>query len=237
MAHPRSAFGASPSRGRHQRTGKAGSAVALAIALLQLPLAAWAQSVALQGMLGNKALLIVDGASPKTVAPGETFKGVKVISTAGDQAVIEVAGRRETLRIGEAPASVGATGAAPGSGDRIVLTAGTGGHFLTDGRINGQQVRFMVDTGATSVAIPEPEARRMGLAYKEGRMSMASTANGVVPTWQLKLSSVRIGEVEVRDVEASVVPASMPYILLGNSFLNRFQMKRENEQMVLERRY
>lgn len=197
---------------------------------------AWSQSVALQGMLGNKALLIVDGAPPKTVAPGQTFMGVKVISTAGDQAVIEVAGRRETLRVGEAPASVGG-GGAPGSGGRIVLTAGTGGHFLTDGRINGQQVRFMVDTGATAVAIPEPEARRMGLAYKDGRMSMASTANGIVSTWQLKLSSVRIGDVEVHDVDASVIPGSMPYILLGNSFLNRFQMKRENEQMVLERRY
>lgn len=197
---------------------------------------AWSQSVALQGMLGNKALLIVDGAPPKTVAPGQTFMGVKVISTAGDQAVIEVAGRRETLRVGEAPASVGGGGAA-GSGGRIVLTAGTGGHFLTDGRINGQQVRFMVDTGATAVAIPEPEARRMGLAYKDGRMSMASTANGIVSTWQLKLSSVRIGDVEVHDVDASVIPGSMPYILLGNSFLNRFQMKRENEQMVLERRY
>lgn len=208
-----------------------------ALTLLLATSGAFAQSVALQGMLGKKALLIVDGAPPRTVAPGESFMGVKVISTSGDQAVVEVAGRRETLRVGEAPASVGATGATSGSGGRIVLTAGTGGHFLTDGRINGQQARFMVDTGATAVAIPEPEAKRMGLAYKDGRISMASTANGVVSTWQLKLSSVRIGDVEVHDVDASVIPGSMPYILLGNSFLSRFQMKRENEQMVLERRY
>jgi aspartyl protease family protein len=64
-----------------------------------------------------------------------------------------------------------------------------------------------------------------------------STANGMVSTWRVKLSSVRVGEVEVRDVDATVVPAGMPYVLLGNSFLTRFQMKRENEQMVLERRY
>src|SRR6185369_10284299 len=68
--------------------------------------AASAQSVALQGMLGSKALLIVDGTAPKTVAPGETHKGVKVISTSGDEAVVEIAGKRHLLRVGDAPASV-----------------------------------------------------------------------------------------------------------------------------------
>jgi aspartyl protease family protein len=209
----------------------------VAAAIAALPFFAFAQSVALQGMLGSKALLIVDGSAPKTVAPGETFMGVKVVSTAGDTAVIEVGGRRATLRVGESPASVGAGGPAPAGGSRIVLTAGEGGHFMTDGRVNGQQVRFVVDTGATSVAMSENEAKRLGLKYKEGRLAMASTANGNVTMWQVKLASVRVGDVEVREVDASVLPADMPFILLGNSFLSRFQMKRENDQMVLERRY
>src|SRR6478735_2545916 len=97
---------------------------------------AFAQAVALQGMLGSKALLIVDGTAPKTVAPGETHMGVKVISTTGDQALVEIAGKRETLRVGEAPASVGGKGGAPAGGSKIVLMAGTGGHFLTQGSIN-----------------------------------------------------------------------------------------------------
>jgi aspartyl protease family protein len=212
------------------------SALVIAGAAAMLPGWAAAQSVALQGMLGNKALLIVEGSAPKTVAPGETFMGVKVISTSGDTAVIEVGGKRATLRVGESPASVGGGGPASG-GSRIVLTAGQGGHFLADGSINGQQVRFIVDTGATSVAISEREAQRLRLPYKEGRQRLMSTANGTVPTWQIKLPSVRIGDVEVREVDASVLPADMPFILLGNSFLDRFQMKRENEQMTLERRY
>lgn len=207
------------------------------IACLLAATAACAQSVALQGMLGSKALLIVDGSAPKTVGPGETFMGVKVVSTSSDQAVVEVAGRRQTLRLGEAPASVGSAGGALGGGSRIVLTAGTGGHFVTEGRINGQQVRFIVDTGATSIGIPEAEARRIGLKYKDGELAYSGTANGVVTVWHVKLASVRIGDVEVRDVDASVLPADMPYILLGNSFLGRFQMKRDNDQMVLERRY
>jgi aspartyl protease family protein len=196
-----------------------------------------AQSVALQGMLGSKALLIVNGSAPKTVAPGETHQGVKVVSTAGDQAVVEIGGKRHTLRVGDAPASVGGRGDAPLRGGRIVLTASSGGHFMTQGAINGQVVHFMVDTGATSVAMGVSEAQRIGLDYKSGRLGYSSTANGTVPTWQVKLSRVRVGDVEIHEVDATVLPAAMPYVLLGNSFLTRFQMKRENDQMVLERRY
>lgn len=196
-----------------------------------------AQSVALQGMLGSKALLIVDGSAPKSVAPGESHQGVKVVSTSGDQAVLEIGGKRHTLRVGEAPASVGKGGGAPARGSRIVLTAGTGGHFMSQGAINGQAVNFMVDTGATSIAMGVPDAQRIGLNYKAGQLGYGSTANGTVTVWHVKLASVRIGDVEIHDVDASVLPTAMQHVLLGNSFLTRFQMKRENDQMVLERRY
>ena len=188
-------------------------------------------------MLGGKALLIVDGAAPKTVAAGEMHKGVKVLSTSGDEAVVEIAGKRHTLRVGEAPASVGGDGGAPPRSSRIVMNAESGGHFFSAGAINGQSVRFMVDTGATSVSIGVPEAERIGLNYKTGALDRSSTANGVVTSWKMKLSSVRVGDVEIYDVDASVIPAALPFVLLGNSFLGRFQMKRENDQMVLERRY
>ena len=198
---------------------------------------ALAQTVSLQGLMGNRALLIVDGSAPKMVAAGDSFQGVKVVSASGDQAVVEIKGERRTLRIGDAPASVGAVTTAPGRGSRIVMAVGSGGHFITEGAINGQAVRFMVDTGATAVAMGASEAQRIGLDYKAGKLSSATTANGVVTMWLVKLGAVRIGDVEIRDVDAAVVPMSMPYILLGNSFLGRFQMKRENDLMVLERRY
>lgn len=207
----------------------------LAVTLALAAGAAAAQSVALQGMLGSKALLIVDGSAPKTVAPGETHKGVKVLATQGDQAVVEIGGKRHTLRVGDAPASIGKSESP--RGNKIVLTAGSGGHFVTQGAINSKAVQFVVDTGATSVALGAAEAQRIGLDYKNGRVAYSSTANGVVPTYVVKLASVRIGDVEVYDVDATVLPASMPYILLGNSFLTRFQMTRTNDQLVLERRY
>jgi aspartyl protease family protein len=211
-------------------------AVLLGAALLAAT-AASGQSVALQGMLGAKALLIVNGSAPKTVAAGETHQGVKVVSTSGDEAVVEVGGKRHTLRVGEAPASVGGRGGGPARGSRIVLTAGTGGHFMAQGAINGQAVRFMVDTGASLIGMGAADAQRLGLNYKAGEPGMVSTANGMAPAWKMKLASVRVGDVEVFDVDALVSPQPMPYILLGNSFLTRFQMNRENDQMVLERRY
>jgi aspartyl protease family protein len=211
--------------------------ILLALGALLAAGGALAQSVALQGMLGNKALLIVGGGAPKTVAPGESWQGVKVVSTAGDEAVVEVNGKRHTLRVGDAPASVGGSGGAVPRGSRIVLTAGSGGHFFTPGQINGRTVNFVVDTGATSIALGATEADRIGLDYKKGQLGYSSTANGVVTTYRVRLNSVRIGDVEIFDVEASVLPAAMPVVLLGNTFLSRFQMTRQNDQMVLERRY
>jgi aspartyl protease family protein len=210
--------------------------LACLVACLLTCTAAAAQAVTLQGMLGAKALLIVDGSAPKTVAPGETFKGVKVVSTAGDEAVVEIKGSRHTLRVGEAPASVGGNPSAL-NGARIVLTAGSGGHFMSQGAINGKPVQFMVDTGATNIALGANDAERIGIDYKSAPMGRSSTANGIVNVWRVKLASVRVGDVEVRDVDGLVVPMAMPYVLLGNSFLTRFQMKRENDVMVLERRF
>jgi aspartyl protease family protein len=197
---------------------------------------AGAQSVALQGMLGSKALLIVGGGAPKSVAPGETHQGVKVLSTAGDQAVVEIEGKRHTLRVGDAPASVGGGGGGA-RGSRIVLPVGSGGHFHAQGAINGRAVNFMVDTGATAVSLSAQDAQRVGLNYRNGRMVQMSTANGYTAAWLVKLASVRVGDVEVYDVDAVVSQQPMPFVLLGNSFLNRFQMKRDNDQMILERRY
>jgi aspartyl protease family protein len=208
----------------------------LALLFASLGSTAWAQSVTLQGMLGTRALIMVDGGAPKSLAVGESHQGVKVISTSGQQAVLEFGGKRHTLNVGDAPASFGGSGGVQ-RGSRIVLSAGTGGHFLTPGSINGRAVQFMVDTGATTIALGAIEAQRLGLEFRSGQPVQMNTANGVTQGWRIKLASVRIGDVEVFDVDAVVSQGSMPFVLLGNSFLNRFQMKRDNDQMVLERRY
>ena len=210
----------------------------LVVATLSLVLAASAlsQSVTLSGLVGSKALLIVNGSAPKIVAAGESFQGVKVVSTSGDSAVIEQNGKQLTVRMGDSPASVGST-VGTSTGSKIVMTAGEGGHFISLGSINGKAVQFMVDTGATAVSLGAAEAKRMGIDYTSGRPVRMNTANGQSLGYLITLSAVRIGDVEVQNVEAVVAPQSMPFVLLGNSFLTRFSMRRDADQMVLERRF
>jgi aspartyl protease family protein len=95
----------------------------------------------------------------------------------------------------------------------------------------------MVDTGATAVAMSQSDADRLGIDYRSStRRGMAETANGRVPAYGVTLNSVRVGDVEIANVDAVVLPSTMPHILLGNSFLMRFQMKRENDVLRLEKR-
>lgn len=196
----------------------------------------WAQTVTLNGALGTQqALLVIDG-QPQAVPVGATVRGVKLLSLTATQAEVEAGGARRTLTLGAGPVRVSGGGGSAG-GREIVLTAGPGGHFLTTGQINGRAAQFMVDTGATMVAIGQADADRMGIDYRSSaRRGYAETANGRVPTYAVTLTSVRVGDVEVANVDAMILPAAMPHVLLGNSFLTRFQMKRENDVLRLEKR-
>jgi aspartyl protease family protein len=195
-----------------------------------------AGSVMLTGTIGSRAILIVNGAPPKTVAVGETFQGVKLVSLQAEQAVVELEGKRVNLRM-DTPVSIGGGGGSGGGGSRIVLPADSRGHFMTQGAINGRPVTFMLDTGATSIALSADDAQRIGLDYSKGQRVVMNTANGQAAGYRLRLQSVRVGDVEVYDIDAIVSPQPMPFVLLGNSFINRFSMRRDADQMVLEKRY
>ena len=207
----------------------------LALAAL-LPVLGWAQSVSLHGLLGRQALLIVDGKPPRAVAPGQTHLGVTVLSTDEVRAVLALAGgQRLTQRVGESPVSVGGA-PAPGGSDRVALSADARGHFITPGSINNRPTQFLVDTGASVVAIGQAEADRLGLNYRTGQPVTLRTANGTAPGWALRLATVRIGDVTAYEVDAVVTPSAMPAVLLGNSFLNRFSMRRDGDTMLLVKR-
>ncbi|MGJ7534466.1 MULTISPECIES: retropepsin-like aspartic protease family protein [unclassified Variovorax] len=195
-----------------------------------------AGSVTLTGSIGSRAILIVNGNPPKTVAVGESYQGVKLLSLQADQAVVELDGKRVNLRM-DTPVSIGGGGGSGGGGNRVVLSADSRGHFMTQGAINGRPVTFMLDTGATSIALSADDAQRIGLDYSKGQRVTMSTANGTTSGYRLRLQSVRVGDVEVYDIDAIVSPQAMPFVLLGNSFINRFSMRRDADQMVLEKRY
>ncbi|MEW6703679.1 MAG: retropepsin-like aspartic protease [Pseudomonadota bacterium] len=194
---------------------------------------AFAQSVSFNGSMGDKALLVIDGQT-RMLAVGAAAQGVKLLGVNHDEARVEYGGRAVVLRQGS-PVNLGGAATA-GSGREIVLTAGMGGHFFANGSINGKAARFVVDTGATAVAIGQPDADRLGLDYRRSPPIPMGTANGVVPGYRVMLNSVRIGDVDTFNVQAVVVPAAMEYVLLGNTFLTRFSMNRDSDTLRLEKR-
>lgn len=198
-----------------------------------------AADVNLNGVVGNKALLVVGSAKPRWLAVGEsTPDGIKLISISGDTAVVEADGKRQTLKMGEsAHLNAGAAAAAAG-GSIVKLNPDGRGHFVTVGQINGKTVRFLVDTGASFVSLSSGEAKRLGIDYLAGERASIATANGVVRSYKVKLDQVRVGDVTLNNVDGMVhADDSLPVVLLGMSFLNRMDMTRDGEQMVLKKRF
>jgi aspartyl protease family protein len=108
---------------------------------------------------------------------------------------------------------------------------------MVQGQINGGSVRMLLDTGATMIALPASEAVRLGIDYRKGQVAYLNTANGTVPAYQVKLNTVKVGDIEINQVDAVVQEQGLPIILLGMSFLNRTEMRRDGQQMVLTKRF
>lgn len=196
---------------------------------------AHAQSVALTGILGSKALLVVNGGPPRAIAVQEQLNGVRVLQVHSDSAIVEVQGQQQTIYLGKSPVSIGQ--AAPIGGSRkVVLRPDSQGHFRGNGWINNKPMDYMVDTGASVVALSQQDAQRLGLNTEQGQRVMLSTANGNVQGWRVQLPSMRVGDIQLHGVDAVITPQDMPYVLLGNSFLSKLHLTRSGNQMVLEQR-
>lgn len=199
-----------------------------------LSTAAGATDVALIGLIGDKAaVLALGGGEPKTVKVGQKWSGVAVISVERGQATVEIDGKRRVLQLGQHYRAA----AAPSERQSVTLAADPRGHFFSEGAINGNPVRFLVDTGATVVALPAAEALRLGIDYRKGQRAFTNTAAGVVPTYRVRLDTVRLGAIELAGIDGVVVEQGLDIVLLGMSFLNRVEMKRDGHSMVLIRRF
>lgn len=190
--------------------------------------------------MGKKAMLVVNGEAPRLLRSGQTHKGVTLVAIHSDkqQATIRVNGQKMTVKVGGIPVNASSTGAGtPRSTSRMVLHKGSNGHFFTTGYINGKAVRFMVDTGASAVSMGEKTAQQIGIDYKSnGKPTLIRTANGTARAWSVKLKTVRVKGITLNNVDG-IVSTDMPFVLLGNSFLGRFNMQTQNDLMVLTRKY
>lgn len=196
---------------------------------------AQATEVALAGVFPGKALIVIDKGAPKAVAVGVTTpEGVRIVAVDDSGATVEVDGKRRRMVVGEQAVSVGAMAAAQ---DSVVLQGDSRGHFHVQGAVNGVATRFLVDTGATSVALGRSDALRAGVAYTKGEPRIMETANGQARGWLVSLDSVRVNGITLRNVPGVVLEVDLPQALLGMSFLNRMDMRREGGALYLRQRY
>jgi aspartyl protease family protein len=209
----------------------------LLLVFLCAPCVAAAADIHVVALTAGKAVVKINGGRTQTLGAGQVSpEGVKLLSATSEAAVFEVEGKRRTLVAGDGGAI--ATVAAPNRGNTVTLIADGRGHFVTTGVVNGTSLRFIVDTGATSVVLSSTDALRAGINYLAGPRAVSQTANGLIPVYTVRLDTLKIGDIEANNVEAIVVEGDrLPVALLGMSFLNRMEMRRDGQTMTLIRRY
>ncbi|KKW66944.1 hypothetical protein AAV94_12785 [Lampropedia cohaerens] len=189
---------------------------------------AGAQDVRVVGTIGNdRAIIMVDGSAPRTLRKGESLAGVQLLQVQGDLATVRIHGQPVQMRVGATPTRLDAPA------HSVRLQAADGGHYFADGQINGQPVHFLVDTGASTIALDQQTASRLKIAYTDGEPTRIRTANGQTTGWLVTLAEVRVGALRQSNVRAAVIQQAMPFVLLGNSFLNHYRLTRDANTMVL----
>jgi aspartyl protease family protein len=191
--------------------------------------------VSILALFKDKALVRVDGAR-RVLSVGQTSpEGVKLIAADSEGATLEIDGRRKRYALGD---HIGSHYAAPSSRE-VRLWPDDQGMYLANGSINGQPVEFLVDTGASQVALNAAQARRLGIDFRfDGQRGAVETASGVARAYRVRLDRVKIGDIQLRNVEAVVLDGSRPrHALLGMSFLRRLELKREAGALVLRQKW
>ncbi|WP_394560587.1 TIGR02281 family clan AA aspartic protease [Aquipseudomonas alcaligenes] len=210
---------------------------AASLLLVLSPLLQAETQVQVVGLFPGAAVLLVDG-QRKLVRNGQTGPGgVKVISADSKGALLEVDGVQRSYGMSREYNQAGASAGAQKA--QLSISRGAGNHYWVAGSVDGHPVQFLVDTGATSVAMNEGQARRLGIDYRVVGMPMvASTAGGNIRGWRIKLDSVKVGGLEVLGVEGVVLEGDSPTeVLLGMSFLSRVRWREENGVLQLESKF
>lgn len=200
-------------------------------------LALAAPQVRVVGLFPGAAVLNIDG-QRKLLKVGQTGpEGVQVVSADAHKAVLRVGGVEQSYELEREYNGGGYS--APAARTEMSIARGNGGHYWVSGTINNQSAQFLVDTGATSVAMNEGQARRLGIDYRAvGTPMMASTASGTARGWKVTLNSVKLGGVEVLGVEAVVLEGEFPTeILLGMSYLNRVGWREDQGMMYIQAKH
>lgn len=211
------------------------SALLLGTGLTAAPLVSAATDVRVVGLFANAAVVNIDGQRHMLRVGKPPVDGVELISADSQTATLRVDGQTRQFGLQREYSA----GFAQAERQQVSIPRGEGGHFRVTGSINGQTVNFMVDTGATSVSMSSVQARRLGIDYQLGGTSVrAATASGAVEGYQVNLARVKVGDIELSNVQALVLEGRFPLeVLLGMSWLSRVRMDEQDNLLLLERKY
>ena len=187
------------------------------------------------GLFSERAVVLVDG-KQHLLRVGQTSpEGVKLISADSEAAVLEVDGERLEAKLDGRISARKRTVTMK----EVQVWRNTTGMYTTVGSINGLPVPFLVDTGATKVAMNSAQARRLGIDYRvNGIPSAVTTASGVERAWSVMLDTVKVGDLELHNVGAVVLDSAQPeQTLLGMSYLGRLEIINEGRLMTLRKKY
>lgn len=191
-------------------------------------------------LFNNKAMISVNGSKAKIITVGDTHRGVTLLHSSTDEAIVEVGGREQTMTLNNGAVLSRSLAPPPAAGpvDQAQVWADASGGFRSDGRINGEQVEFVVDTGANLVVISGQLADEMNLDYSDADRSIAATAQGTTEIYLTTLSRVSFEGLEFYNIKAGIIPGAYPQTpLLGTSYLNNVDMDRVGNKLTLKKRY
>ena len=194
-----------------------------------------AADIEVLALFRDQAVLKVDGVRYK-LSPGErTPEGVRLVGTDDSGALLDVDGQERRIALGSRIRSSYQQSAR----EEVQIFRDGDGMFTTVGSINGLPVDFLVDTGATTVAMNAAQARRLGIDFRViGERGVVMTASRMEPVYRVMLDSVKVGAIQLRNVEAVVLDGPQPdETLLGMSFLSRVDMDNDGQRLRLRGKY
>ncbi|GJM06161.1 MAG: hypothetical protein DHS20C09_21570 [marine bacterium B5-7] len=195
------------------------------------------EKIIINGLFKDKAIVTIDGKRRVLIKDNPSPEGVLLVEANSKEAIIEIDGTQKTYTLGS---HFGTNKAKkPTTGEKLILAPDSGGMYSLSGSINGFSVHFVVDTGASAVSMNSNIAKRLGIDYKlTGKKGVSYTASGKDEIYIVNLKRVRIGNIELRNIEGVVHEGDFPVItLLGMSFLGNLNMKRDGRVMELEKKY
>ena len=194
-----------------------------------------AEKIRVLGLFKDKALVEIDGTRRLLTAGKASPEGVLLITADSKQALIENNGVQSSYTL---DTRIADDYGQPTGIRTVALTPDKQGMYWADGTINGVQMRFVVDTGSTLIAMNRHDAGKLGIDYKRaGIKTLSDTAGGIDPVYIVRLRRVKIGEIVLHDILAAVHDSDFPaYTLLGNSFLNRVDMEREGRILTIKKK-